>query len=428
MLKHGPTTNSNERMARSSRIIATVVAALIAGAVAAFAVAWRPTIAAIAPPAPLSFDPALVKRGRDLAAVGNCNTCHTVRGGQELRRRPAGADAVRHHLLLQHHAGRRDRNRAMVGSGVPARHAHRRRSRGPASVSDLPYDHFTNVSDEDDRALYAFLMTRPPVPAPARKTCFPFRSISGRHRGVEIAVPPPRGFQPEAGKSAEWIRGAYLVEGSPIAAPAIRRATRWVPSASAPSSPAAMSTIGSPCPERPIARAGRGDADALYAYLRHGWHPDHGTARGPMAEWSATCRRSPQRRPRDRGLHGRCFRRTVAGPQASGRGGAGAGEIAARRLPRIPPRRRAIYAAACAGCHEAAARYPMAGSISALSTTIVARSTQSRQHRAVRRESGRRRTQPDHAGLCRQHERRADRGAVELSARPLQRAAGLERR
>ena len=70
-------------MARSSRTIATVViAGLSAGAVAAFAVVWRPTIAAIAPPAPSSFDPALVKRGRDLAAIGNCNTCQTVRGGQ----------------------------------------------------------------------------------------------------------------------------------------------------------------------------------------------------------------------------------------------------------------------------------------------------------------------------------------------------------
>ena len=41
------------------------------------------------------------------------------------------------HLLLKHHAGRRHRDRAMVGRGVPARHAHRRRSCGPASVSDL---------------------------------------------------------------------------------------------------------------------------------------------------------------------------------------------------------------------------------------------------------------------------------------------------
>ena len=32
----------------------------------------------------------------------------------------------------------------------------------------FPYDHFTNVTDEDDRALYAFLMTRQPVRVSAR--------------------------------------------------------------------------------------------------------------------------------------------------------------------------------------------------------------------------------------------------------------------
>src|SRR3954454_7749543 len=66
-----------------SRIIGSIVAALlIGGAAAAFAVTWRPAIAAIDAPAPQSFDPALVKRGRELAAIGNCNDCHTLRGGQ----------------------------------------------------------------------------------------------------------------------------------------------------------------------------------------------------------------------------------------------------------------------------------------------------------------------------------------------------------
>jgi mono/diheme cytochrome c family protein len=66
-----------------SRIIASVAAiALIAAAAGAFAVAWRPAIPAVDPPAPQSFDGALVKRGRELAAIGNCNDCHTVRGGK----------------------------------------------------------------------------------------------------------------------------------------------------------------------------------------------------------------------------------------------------------------------------------------------------------------------------------------------------------
>src|ERR1700719_4927220 len=67
----------------SSRVIWSLIAGIaIAGAVAAFAVIWRPAIAAIDPPAPQSFDPALVKRGRELAATGNCSDCHTVRGGR----------------------------------------------------------------------------------------------------------------------------------------------------------------------------------------------------------------------------------------------------------------------------------------------------------------------------------------------------------
>src|SRR4029077_7508353 len=68
----------------SPRIIGgTVAGAVIAGAIAAFAVVWRPAMAAIDPPTPSAFDSALVKRGRDLAAIGNCNDCHTVRGGKD---------------------------------------------------------------------------------------------------------------------------------------------------------------------------------------------------------------------------------------------------------------------------------------------------------------------------------------------------------
>ena len=112
-------------------------ASLTSAAAAAFAVAWRPAIAAIDPPAPQSFDTALVKRGRDLAAIGNCNDCHTRARRQEFCRRPAGADAVRHHLFVEHHAGCRNRDRPLAGGRVPPRHAFRRQPRWTASLSDL---------------------------------------------------------------------------------------------------------------------------------------------------------------------------------------------------------------------------------------------------------------------------------------------------
>src|SRR5256884_9824644 len=78
-------------MAGSARIIASIVAVLlIVAAAAGFAIAWRPALAAIDPPAAPSFDPALVKKGRDLAAICNCNDCHTVRSGTNFAGRLPG--------------------------------------------------------------------------------------------------------------------------------------------------------------------------------------------------------------------------------------------------------------------------------------------------------------------------------------------------
>ena len=63
------------------------------------ALAWRTSIAPIAPPARSSFSPELVTRGEVLAAAGYCATCHTAKGGKPY----AGQHvAVGHDLLDQH--------------------------------------------------------------------------------------------------------------------------------------------------------------------------------------------------------------------------------------------------------------------------------------------------------------------------------------
>src|SRR6266853_2155419 len=162
---------------RKSRIIGGIVAALfIGGAGAAFAIAWRPAIAAIDPPAPQSFDPALVKRGRELAAIGNCNDCHTVRGGKDF----AGGLAVPTPFGTIFSSNITPDAETGIGRWPEA--AFRRAMRsgvdrdGKHLYPTFPYDHFTNVSDEDDRALYAYLMTRQPVHAVAHQNqlSFPF--------------------------------------------------------------------------------------------------------------------------------------------------------------------------------------------------------------------------------------------------------------
>ena len=151
------------------RIIAGVIGVVVvAGAAAGFAVAWRPAIAAIEPPAPASFETALVKRGRELAAIGNCNDCHTVKGGGSF----AGGLPVPTPFGTIYSSNITPD--AQTGIGRWSEDAFRRAMRsgvnrdGQHLYPTFPYDHFTNVSDQDDAALYAFLMTRPPVNAPAR--------------------------------------------------------------------------------------------------------------------------------------------------------------------------------------------------------------------------------------------------------------------
>src|SRR5438034_4949309 len=130
----------------SSRIVWGVIAGIVmAGAVAAFAITWRPAIAAIEPPQ--SFDAALVKRGRELAAMGNCNNCHTSRGGKSFAGgvvvpTPFGA------IFSSNITPDPD-----TGIGRWSEAAFRRAMRsgvdreGRHLYPTFPYDHFTNVSD-----------------------------------------------------------------------------------------------------------------------------------------------------------------------------------------------------------------------------------------------------------------------------------------
>jgi mono/diheme cytochrome c family protein len=356
-------------MARSSRIIPTVViAALIAGALAAFAVAWRPTIAAIAPPAPSSFDPALVKRGRDLAAIGNCNTCHTVRGGQNY----AGGLPVPTPFGTIFSSNITPD--AETGIGRWSEEAFQRAMRtgvdraGRDLYPTFPYDHFTNVSDEDDRALYAFLMTRPAVHAlpPENLLSFP---LSQRPVIAGWKLLFLRRDGAEAAKSAEWNRGAYLVEGlahcgachTPRNALGAERLSAQFAGGDVDNWHAYALNDKS---RAPVAW----DADALYAYLRHGWHPDHGTARGPMAEVVSNLSSVADNDVRAIAV----YMADISGAPAPARKRPAEAVLAQAKSPatQADGAGAAIYAAACAACHETARPLPYGGVNLALSTAI----------------------------------------------------------
>src|SRR5919205_2797209 len=75
---------------RAGRMLLGLLAVLVLGAAALVALAWRPAIDPVEPAARASFDPVQVDKGAQLAAVGDCNRCHTVEGGAPY----AGGDGV----------------------------------------------------------------------------------------------------------------------------------------------------------------------------------------------------------------------------------------------------------------------------------------------------------------------------------------------
>ncbi len=361
------------------RIIASVVVGvLVAGSVAALAVIWRPAIGAIDPPAPQSFDPALVKRGRELAAIGNCNDCHTMRGGGSF----AGGLPVPTPFGLIYSSNITPDPETGIGRWSEA--AFRRAMRsgvdrdGQHLYPTFPYDHFTNVSNEDNAALYAYLMTRPPVHARDRENTLSF-PLDQRFMiaGWKLLFLRRGTYQPDSTKSAEWNRGAYLVEGlahcgachTPRNGLGAERPNAQFAGGDVDNWHAYAINAQSPAPVP-------WDAEALFSYLRNGWHPDHGVARGPMAEVVSNLSMvsasdvhaiatymagvfgapTPDRIRRGEAVLAKAKAPAAAVPAATASGTDADGA--------------AIYAAACASCHETDRALPYGGVNLGLSTAI----------------------------------------------------------
>jgi mono/diheme cytochrome c family protein len=359
---------------KKSRIIGGIFfVLLLGGAGAAFAVARRPAIAAIDPPKPRSFDADLVKRGRGLAAIGNCSSCHTARGGKDF----AGGLAVPTPFGSVFSSNITPDPETGIGRWSEA--AFRRAMRfgvdreGRHLYPTFPYDHFTNVSYEDDRALYAFLMTREPVRASrhANQLSFPFNQRA-LIAGWKLLFLRRDTYQAEPTKSAEWNRGAYLVEGlghcgachTPRNALGAERASAAFAGGDVENWQAYALNTQSPSPVP-------WDEEALYAYLRDGFHPDHGTARGPMAEVVKNLSSVPSS-----DVHAiATYMADISGTptpdrQRQGEAALAQAKSAATAAPTADSKGAAIYAAACASCHEGGRSLPYGGVSLGLSTAI----------------------------------------------------------
>src|ERR1700712_4101298 len=153
-----------------------IVVAVIAVAIAGFAAfAWRSEIAAVEPPVQSGFEPELVRRGAQLATVGNCNTCHTRADGPSF----AGGLRIPTQFGTIYTTNITPDAETGIGRWSPAAFERAMREgvdrQGRHLYPAFPYEHFAHITDQDINALYAYFMTRQPIRAtvPADELTFP---------------------------------------------------------------------------------------------------------------------------------------------------------------------------------------------------------------------------------------------------------------
>jgi mono/diheme cytochrome c family protein len=192
----------------------SILPALAVAALLGIAACSKQEPSASPPPAKADARPEQVIRGQYLTAVGDCYACHTVRGspayagGLEMAT-PFGTLYTPNITPSKAHG---------IGNWSADdfwRALHEGKSKDGAYLYPaFPYTNYTKVRREDSDAIYAYLMSTPPVEQKSRPHAmrFPYnqRELLAGWRALYFT---PGEYQDDPAKSKEWNRGAYLVEG-----------------------------------------------------------------------------------------------------------------------------------------------------------------------------------------------------------------------
>ncbi|MBS0420439.1 MAG: cytochrome c [Proteobacteria bacterium] len=326
--------------------------------------AWRSPIAPVDPPAAGTFDMATIQRGAQLAALGDCATCHTASGGETF----AGGRAVATPFGTIYSTNITPDPSSGIGRW--SQEAFQRAMRegvnraGDHLYPAFPYDHFTLVDDRDNAALYAFIMTRQPVQGrtPDNQLSFPLnmRFIIAGWKLFFLRKGP---YEQDSNHNAEWNRGAYLANG-------IGHCGACHTPRNSLGAEIRSQHFGGGEAEGWHAYAINADSRALEAwkaedlhmYLSNGWHDRHGDAHGPMAAVSQNLSSVPDADVKAIAS----YVATVIGNQPREKirpEGASGNDTGA-----------AIYAAACASCHDGSRPLPFGGVKLMLSTAVTGES------------------------------------------------------
>ena len=310
---------------------------------AAVALGWHPALPPVAEIPTAS--PERIRAGETLAHLGYCASCHDAEGGKP----HAGGRPIATPFGTIHATNITPDPETGIGRWSLDAFTRAMRQgidrEGRQLYPAFPYTHYTGLTDDDVGALYAYVMSRPPVRASAPENTLPFPlNLRPLMAGWNLLFFREGRFTPDAARDAEWNRGAYLATalshcgachsprntlGAEVASRAYEGGQAddwWSPALTA------LNSAAPPWTEASLAR-----------YLA-GWDPQHGGAAGPMGPVLDAHARVPKGEIR-----------ALARYVASLSGAAVPRTPVDRPVPEDDPamgRGAAIFAGACAACHE----------------------------------------------------------------------------
>jgi len=157
----------------------------------------------------------VIEHGRYMATAADCAACHTAKGGLPFAgggalETPFGtllAPNITPDLATGIGGWTDDQFVDAVRNGVGHGGIH--------LYPAMPYAYYTKMTRQDVIAIRAYLDTLQPVynEVHANQLPFPFNQRETMIGWNELYFTPGE-FKPDPGKSAEWNRGAYIVEGA----------------------------------------------------------------------------------------------------------------------------------------------------------------------------------------------------------------------
>jgi mono/diheme cytochrome c family protein len=199
----------------------TLALAGAAGITLGLAAFWILTLPAVVPAAALAPHTANLDNGKTMFEIGGCASCHAVPDADPAkvdRTRLGGGLALNSPFGTFYVPNISPDPKDGIGNWSEANFVtalwNGTSERGANLYPAFPYTSYRHMRLDDVRDLYGYLKTLPPVRGKARRheLSFPFnvRRLLGGWKLLFLHGGP---YEPDLSKSAQWNRGAYLVNG-----------------------------------------------------------------------------------------------------------------------------------------------------------------------------------------------------------------------